>query len=353
MRTKADELEDDELEEDEEYDEDEDEEESEEEYDEEDESEEDDYHVPVLRKPRAETVMVAVAILAAIALVVVLVICLPQLSASDEEDPEALLQQQRQQEEAELKQNPIEEEPTEETQEPTIPPESNPYDALDFQYNSNNYLLCTQQDSYPGIDVSQYQKEIDWESVASSGIRFAMVRLGYRGWGKAGKLVEDEYAKQNLTGAQEAGIELGAYFFSQATSIEEVDEEIEFLLEILGDTWLDMPIVLDWEVPYTDGSSTPRTASVDGETVTACLLHFCQVMEEKGYEPMVYFNWSQSRTLINLHELEDYPFWLALYQDRMTYPYRVEMWQYTCTGTVPGISGDVDIDVFMPDSRKS
>ena len=87
-------------------------------------------------------------------------------------------------------------------------------------------------------------------------------------------------------------------------------------------------------------------------TLTDCLLHFCQVMEGKGYQPMVYFNWSQSRNLLFLHELEDYPFWLALYQDRMTYPYRVEMWQYTCTGRVPGIQGDVDINVFMPDSRK-
>ena len=76
-------------------------------------------------------------------------------------------------------------------------------------------------------------------------------------------------------------------------------------------------------------------------------------MVDFGYQPMVYFNWSLSSKRLYLNELEDYPFWLALYQDEMVYPFRVEMWQYTCTGRVPGIQGDVDINVFMPDSRKT
>lgn len=317
-----------------------------------DDESEDEYDAPTFRKPRAEAVMGVIALLAAAVLLVLVVLCIPYFRAQEEEDPEALLRPQRQEEEIILKDNPIETEPPEETQEPTIPPELNPYNQRDFQYNRNNFLLCTQQDSYPGIDVSQYQGEIDWQKVANSGVRFAIVRLGYRGWGKAGKMVEDKYAKQNLAGAAEAGIEVGAYFFSQALNIQEVDEEIEFLLSILGDTYLDMPIILDWEIPATGSDAQPRTANMDARTLTDCLLHFCQVMEGKGYQPMVYFNWFQSRNLIYLHELEDYPFWLALYQDRMTYPYRVEMWQYTCTGRVPGIQGDVDINVFMPDSRK-
>ncbi|MCI7574667.1 MAG: hypothetical protein MSS94_08050, partial [Clostridiales bacterium] len=77
------------------------------------------------------------------------------------------------------------EEVTEETMEPTIPPEANPYNKRDFQYNDGNYLLCTRQTSYAGVDVSAFQGEIDWDKVASSGIRFAIIRLGYRGWGKA------------------------------------------------------------------------------------------------------------------------------------------------------------------------
>ena len=199
-------------------------------------------------------------------------------------------------------------------------------------------------DSYPGIDVSAYQGDIDWEAVARSGIRFAIIRLGYRGYG-SGKLVEDDYAKENLQGARDAGLKVGAYFFSQALNIKEADEEIKFMLDILGETYLDMPLVLDWEIP----TSEARTARMDARTLTDIQLHFCETMEAKGYQPMIYFNWHQSEHLYYLSELEDYPFWLALYQDRMTYPWKVEMWQYTSSGKVPGINGAVDLNVYMPD----
>ena len=175
-----------------------------------------------------------------------------------------------------------------------------------------------------------------------------MIRLGYRGYGQAGNMVEDEYARRNLEEAQKAGLEIGVYFFSQATSIDEVDDEIFFFMQILGDTKITMPVVLDWE--YI--SDTARTANVDARTLTDMQKHFCETMLDFGYQPMVYFNWTLADKKMYLNELEDYPFWLALYQDRMTYPFRVEMWQYTCTGRVPGIEGDVDINVFMPDARK-
>lgn len=259
---------------------------------------------------------------------------LPQPEAGAEEDPEQFLHQETQ---------PGEEIP-EETVIPTIPPEANPYTKLDFQYDRNNFLYSLRGDSYPGIDVSAFQGKIDWEQVADSGIEFAIIRLGYRGYGKSGKLVEDEYAKANLKGATEAGLPIGVYFFSQALSIQEADEEIEFMLKILGDYELQMPIILDWEIPV----DTARTANMDAETLTQIQLHFCQVMSEKGYQPMVYFNWYMSSRLLDLHALEAYPFWLALYQDRMTYPYRVEMWQYTDKGRVPGIEGNVDLNIYIP-----
>lgn len=77
--------------------------------------------------------------------------------------------------------------------------------------------------------------DIDWKKVARSGIDFAIIRLGYRGYG-SGKLVEDEYAQKNLAGATEAGLPIGAYFFSQALSMDEADQEIEYMLGILGTT---------------------------------------------------------------------------------------------------------------------
>ena len=295
------------------------------------------------RKIRPELVMGIIVLLAAALLIVLAVLCIPYWTA--DEDPEALPQYHQEARET-TPEEPILEpmEPETEPENPTIPPERNPYDRYDFQYNCNNYLVLQNMTSSPGVDVSAFQGNINWSKVRASGIEFAIIRLGYRGYG-SGKLVEDEYAKQNLSGAKAAGLKIGAYFFSQALNTKEVDEEIQFMLKILGDKSLDMPIILDWEIPAEDA----RTAGkMDARSLTDIQLHFCQVMTEKGYKPMVYFNWHQSENLYYLSELEDYPFWLALYQDRMTYPWRVEMWQYSDKGTVPGISGPVDLNVYMP-----
>ena len=275
----------------------------------------------------------------------------PKAQIADEDgDPASKLHNVHLLEEEALKENPILETTVpEETTEPTIPPESNPFNQYDFQYNKNNYLYCLKQESMAGVDVSAFQGNIDWAQVKESGIDFAMLRLGYRGWGAKGTLVEDEYIQQNLAGTAAAGIPIGAYFFSQATTLDEVHEEIEFMLEILGDYQLDYPIVLDWEVANpTEG----RVQNVTRRELTDMLRYFCDEMSARGFDPMVYFNWTQASRMIYLNELEDYPFWLALYQDRMTFPYRVEMWQYTSEGKVPGIEGDVDINVYIPDLRK-
>ena len=297
---------------------------------------------------RPEWILGIIAALAALLLGTVLLMSrdyFPDKSLA-EEDPEALLHQQNGED---VPWPPLETylEPTipeTEPENPTIPPDRNPYDRFDFQYNRHNYLLLQNVKSYPGVDVSAFQGNIDWKRVKQSGIDFAIIRLGYRGY-ESGKLVEDQYAKANLKNAKEAGLRIGAYFFSQALSIQETDQEIQFMLKILGDTQLDMPVVLDWEIP----ANTARTRNMDARTLTDIQRHFCGQMRDQGYQPMIYFNWHQSENLYVLHELEAYPFWLALYQDRMTYPWKVEMWQYTDKGRVPGISGNVDLNVYMPD----
>ncbi len=305
---------------------------------------------PTPRHIRPELIMGILAGVLAVAFLVLLVMCMPYFSAGKNEDPQALRRPEPPlllaEPEAQTESTESSEPAEEETTPPTIPPEANPYGRLHFQYNRSNYLYCTEQPSYAGVDVSAFQGDIDWQKVKDSGISFAMLRLGYRGWGKKGTLVEDEYIQKNLEKTKAVGLPIGAYFFSQATSIQEVDEEIAFMLKILGDYTLSLPIVLDWEIP--GGAENPRTANMDPRTLTEMQKHFCQEMEKKGFEPMIYFNWTQSSNLLYLSELEDYAFWLALYQDRMVYPWHVEMWQYTQSGTVPGIQGPVDINVYMP-----
>lgn len=291
-----------------------------------------------------EWILGIIAAVAAALLLLVVVVSRPYFRK--EEDPE-LLNQQQVVHQATAPQDVVWPEipvPETEPENPTIPPDRNPYDQYDFQYNRHNYLLLQNLESYAGIDVSAFQGKIDWKKVKASGIDFAIIRLGYRGY-ESGKLVEDEYAKANLKGAREAGLKIGAYFFSQALNINETDEEIRYMLKILGDTKLDMPIVLDWEIP----ADTARTRKMDARTLTDIQRHFCGQMRDRGYQPMIYFNWYQSEHLYVLSELEEYPFWLALYQDRMTYPWKIEMWQYSDKGRVPGIQGNVDLNVYIPD----
>ena len=225
------------------------------------------------------------------------------------------------------------------------PPLANPYDRNDFQY-IDNYLKLQYGDSITAIDVSAYQEDIDWQKVADSGVEMAMIRAAFRGWGEKGVIKVDEYVHKNLQGADEVGLTVGVYFFSQATSIEEVDEEIDILLDIIKDHNITGYVVFDWE--YV--SEEARTADMDARTLTDCSLHFCKRIEEAGYEPMVYFNAYQGINLLELEELKAYDFWLARYTDRMNFPYRVRMWQYTDSGKVPGIKGKVDINVFFPEA---
>ncbi len=192
-----------------------------------------------------------------------------------------------------------------------------------------------------GIDVSAHQGQIDWQAVAESGVEFAMIRLGYRGY-ETGSLHADEYARRNLEGAKAAGLQVGAYFFSQAVTPQEAREEAELALQVLDGMALDLPLAYDWEYVTAEA----RTGSVDGETLLACVDAFCTSLGD--YQPMVYFNRELSRTLLDLEKIPQYPFWLAQYESELDFPYAVQMWQYTDSGTVAGIQGPVDLNRRFP-----
>ena len=220
---------------------------------------------------------------------------------------------------------------------------ANPYGPEDFAYEGD-YLACMAGSAVLGVDVSAHQGEVDWEAVAESGMEFAMVRIGYRGY-TSGGLYADEYADANLRGAKEAGLKVGAYFYSQAVTPTEAALEAAYCISLLEDYNIDMPVVFDWEYVGEDA----RTANMDAETLMACATTFCDAIRDAGFEPMVYFNPTLAESLLVLEELVEYPFWLAMYSDHMTYPHAVEMWQYTATGNVPGISGDADINLWFND----
>lgn len=222
------------------------------------------------------------------------------------------------------------------------PPTENVFTPLDFAYEGD-YLTCTTAPSMRGIDISTHQKEIDFLKVKEAGFEFVMIRLGYRG-SIEGVLFEDEWAQRNYEGAIKAGLKVGGYFFSQSISPEEAVEEAEYAMKIMDGWTVEMPVVYDWEF-IQEGY---RTDVVDARLLTDCTKAFCDTVEKAGYKAMLYFNPSQSRKQMHLEELTDYGFWLAMYSEEMTYEYKVDMWQYSCTGKVPGIEGNVDINLYFP-----
>ncbi len=219
---------------------------------------------------------------------------------------------------------------------------ANPYGPNDFQF-AGDYLSCLAGESILGIDVSSFQGEIDWSQVRAAGVEFVIIRVGGRGYGAEGKLYEDAFAQANYAGAKAAGLQVGAYFFSQAVSQEEARQEAAYVLERIKDWELDMPVVYDWE----HISDEARTVNVDARMLTDCTLAFCRDVEAAGHEAMVYFNPDQFENRIFMEELTDYRSWLAMYSYRMTYPYQIDMWQYTNEGNVPGIDGPVDINLYF------
>jgi len=197
-----------------------------------------------------------------------------------------------------------------------------------------------------GVDVSSWQKNIDWTAVKEAGIDFAIIQVGYRGYSE-GKLNVDSQFHTHMQGAIDAGLDVGVYFFSQALTPEEAKEEADFVLEQLDGYTLQYPVVFDWEEITTldDPEVVPRTDEMNMLMLTSCALAFCQTVEEAGYQAGIYFNQAYGYEQLNLLGLKDYTFWLAEYQDAPNFAYHFQMWQYTNEGTVPGIQGPVDLNI--------
>ena len=190
-----------------------------------------------------------------------------------------------------------------------------------------------------GIDVSKYNRDIDWEKVKASGIEYAIIRLGYRG-SSTGSLVEDPYYERNIKGAREAGLKTGVYFFTQALNETEAVEEASMVCALCPKEDLDLPVFLDVE------SAGGRGDLVAKDQRTANIRAFVETLEGKGYSAGVYANKKWLTSYINADEISDFPIWLAQYKvERPTYEGKYDAWQYSSKGQVEGIEGYVDLDL--------
>ncbi|MBQ2668403.1 MAG: glycoside hydrolase family 25 protein [Clostridia bacterium] len=222
----------------------------------------------------------------------------------------------------------------------------NEYETEKF-LNNSGLVTYDDENASLGIDVSSYQEDIDWQQVKDSGIEFVMIRAGYRG-ATRGKLNEDANFQKNYEGAKAAGIKVGVYFFSQATSVVEAEEEAGYVLQLLQNKTLEYPVVFDWEVAEVTGS---RTASVTGDQVTSYARAFCKKMDKGGFNAAVYFNRNLAYDYYDLEQLDDYDFWLAEYRTVPAFYYDFQIWQYSDNARVKGINTPVDINISFKDYK--
>lgn len=195
--------------------------------------------------------------------------------------------------------------------------------------------------SITGVDISEYQGDIDWQKVKEAGIEFVFVRVGYRTYG-GGEITFDSKFADNLKGANEAGLNVGVYFFSQAVSAEEAIEEADAVIDAIEPYDISYPVVFDWELIYDDSA---RTDEMTVEDLADSCISFCERVKSAGYTPMIYQNKGTCMAKLDLPRLKDYDFWLAEYADEPSYYYDYKIWQYSSTGTVPGINGQVDMNI--------
>ena len=207
------------------------------------------------------------------------------------------------------------------------------------------YVVDGETVSIKGIDVSTYQGEIEWDKVAASGVKFVFIRLGYRGY-ESGLLVKDDRFEENITGALQNGIAVGVYFVTQAVSVEEAVEEAQFVMESIRPYNVTWPIVLDIE---DAASPTARTAELTQQQRTDHAIAFCETVKERGYTPMLYCNIRWFIEKLDITRIADYDKWFAQYFRKPFFPYAFQVWQYSSTGAIDGIKGNVDYNISFYD----
>lgn len=191
-----------------------------------------------------------------------------------------------------------------------------------------------------GIDVSKWQGKIDWQRVKAAGIEFAIIRAGY---GSSADQ-KDSFFERNYAGAKAAGLHVGAYWYSYANSFREAIEEAKAFQRVIAGKQFDMPVYFDME--EKDQLEAGR------DFCSGLIRTFCNEMEKAGYFAGFYTSASYAKTVVSPEILRRYTFWCAQWAGSCSYQGRCGIWQYSSKGSVPGISGNVDLDRCYQDFPK-
>lgn len=219
-----------------------------------------------------------------------------------------------------------------------------------LSYDESGLLRYEGDDDYMirrGIDVSEFQGKIDWDKVREAGYDFVFVRVGHRTM-HTGDLQRDNRAIKNLTRAKKAGLDVGAYVFSQAITEKEAREEAQLCLDVIKESGVELtlPLVFDPEIVVEDYEA--RINYISGKQFTDNALAFCETIEKAGYTPALYANCSTETDILDMSRLKDTIIWYADYSGIPETPYDFTFWQYSNLGWVDGIpETETDLNVWF------
>ena len=187
-----------------------------------------------------------------------------------------------------------------------------------------------------GIDVSTWQGDIDYEKVKNAGIDFVMIRIVFST--TKGNIILDNQYEANIEKAKEAGLKVGVYFYSKASSLKMARDEAKWGVEQLKNITLELPIAFDWEC-WSDFNSF----HISYTNLNDIALEFLNEVENSGYKGIIY---GSASYLEKIWKIEDYSTWLAHYTKKTDYEKEFMMWQQTASGLVPGFEGNVDLNIL-------
>ncbi|MCL2883271.1 MAG: glycoside hydrolase family 25 protein [Coriobacteriia bacterium] len=219
----------------------------------------------------------------------------------------------------------------------------NPFNiSSPVQPAASSYEVTGTSSVQVGVDVSEHQGAIDWPKVAQNGIEFAFIRVGARGYA-GGNIISDTQYQANMQGAKAAGLKVGVYFFSQATSAAEAEEEADFVLAALNGQVLDLPVVYDFETVDDSQGRANNLSSVERSIDARA---FAERIEAAGYRVMIYGN-AKDLLMYDLDLRSKYQFWFAEYNvlSPSYYGFDFAFWQFTSSGVIAGINTLVDLNI--------
>lgn len=228
---------------------------------------------------------------------------------------------------------------------PYLPKNDYDYTNLVSQSGRMTYYTDGRVTSYLGVTIDKYDDYVDFGLLRDDGIDYVMVRVGVRGYG-TGTITLDEYYTDNISRANQAGLDVGLYFSSQAITVEEATEEAVALIAVAQENKITYPLAIDIGFILND---TSRIEDLTKAEKTEIIRTFADTIKEAGFNCVIHADKEFLIKEIDLSKFSDVDIWLDNNGDLPDYPYAFTMWEYASNGTVDGLNGPADMSISFID----